>query len=192
MKSVSYELGDLFAVPLRGGGFGVAIVVRWLSDKRRGAKAVDVFGFGKLYEQHPSLREVAHLTIFDAVHHITCGDRAMSTGRWPRIGQLPRFRLEDWPVPPHCSGDRMDVPISEDEDGSENVSSLKYIAPHERHHFPQFIALGDSAYLEVMLDHIIRVDNADRRLRVTPESVRIWRRVLGDLIRDGIVKKATI
>lgn len=140
---IPYELGDLFAAPLRNGGLAVCIVVRWEAKKRRSLKGVDAFGFGTLYQTPPKLSDIARLTVFDAIHHVCCGDRAMSTEKWLRIGALAGFRLQNWPIPPHLTGDRMSVIVEEDEyqnwhrEYDNNV--VAWIKKHDRASEQQFM-----------------------------------------------------
>lgn len=89
-----YREGDLFAVPLDGGGYSVGLVAR---ANRKGV-IVGYFFDGR-FTQPPEAEQLAGLTPNDAGLVQAFGDLGLLHGDWPVIGQLPSWRREDWPLP---------------------------------------------------------------------------------------------
>src|SRR4051812_7304936 len=86
--------GDLFGVPLEGGGYGVGLVAR---SNQEGV--VVGYFFGERFLHTPDASELATLDLGDAVLVKTFGDLGLLRSEWPVIGQLPGWRREDWPMP---------------------------------------------------------------------------------------------
>ncbi len=92
--SVPYREGDLFAVPLDGGGYGVGLVARANRDG-----VVAGYFFGDRFAQPPDPDDLAAVGPKDAILIKSFGDLGLVRGEWPVIGQLPGWRREDWPMP---------------------------------------------------------------------------------------------
>ena len=86
-----YGEGDLFAVPLRDGGYGVGLAAR-----TRGDGIVVGYFFGRRFDAPPEAGEVDPA---DVVWIHSFGDLGLIEGEWPVIGRLPGWRREDWPMP---------------------------------------------------------------------------------------------
>lgn len=93
-QKVRYREGDVFAVPLRDGGYGVGVVAR-----SKGKGPVLGYFFGPRYDDVPDLDEVARLEAVDNVLVQKFGDLGLIRGKWPVIGSLPEWRREGWPMP---------------------------------------------------------------------------------------------
>jgi Immunity protein 26 len=93
-KRVRYQEGDVFAVPLRDGGYGVGVVARASSKG-------PVLGYflGPRRDDVPELSEVEDLEAVDNVLVQKFGDLGLIRGKWPLIGHLPGWRREQWPMP---------------------------------------------------------------------------------------------
>ncbi len=93
-QKLPYREGDVFAVPLRDGGYGIGIVARM-----DGKGAVLGYFFDRRYEAAPAAADVGRLTALDAVLIQIFGDVGLVRGTWPVIGQLRDWRREEWPMP---------------------------------------------------------------------------------------------
>ncbi|WP_309893697.1 Imm26 family immunity protein [Archangium sp.] len=87
------ELGDWFAAPLRTGGYGVGVVAR------KGRKGI-LFGyfFGPRSACVPGLVELQELRAVDAILVRQFGHLGLLERKWPVIGRLENWRMEDWPL----------------------------------------------------------------------------------------------
>jgi hypothetical protein len=94
MPTVNYHEGDLFAVPLREGGFALGLVAR---ANRDGV----LFGyfFGPKYDSLPSLDLVGTLRVDDAILIRMFGHLGLLRGEWPILGQVPGWCRSDWYIP---------------------------------------------------------------------------------------------
>ena len=91
---VKVHEGDLYAVPLRNGGYGFGVITR---TGRSGA----LFGyfFGPRQEKLPTLDNVRALRPEDAVSCELFGDLGIQNGEWPFIGRLDTWNRDEWPLP---------------------------------------------------------------------------------------------
>ena len=93
-KKISYANGDVFVIPLRGGGFGRGVVARM-----DGKGTVFGYFFG------PRLSSVKAASTFRlACEASVCcavfGDLGLLNGEWQVVGRLQDWQEEDWPLPP--------------------------------------------------------------------------------------------
>ena len=93
-KKLPYRPGDLFAVPLRCGGFAAGVAAR--AD---GRGTVLGYFFGPRRDDLPMPNDVGELRGEDSIEIAIFGDLGMIEGRWPVIGPLPGWKSENWPVP---------------------------------------------------------------------------------------------
>lgn len=89
-----YDEGDLFAVPLPGGGYAVGVVARM---DRKGVLLA--YFFGPRSERLPPLPHLGEVRALDAILVQRLGDVGLVDGDWPIIGHLPSWRREEWPMP---------------------------------------------------------------------------------------------
>lgn len=182
-----YRPGDLFALPLgEGGGYGVGLVARKAKSDRIGSATVFCYGFDLVFDRLPSLEEVRHLRVTDAIHVSTCLDRSLADGRWTILGPLAGFRPEDWPVPPHThlllKGDvrptemkRQRLIITEDvELNSVNIPNTDLIPAEEYQFLPVGRGAGGAFVMELELERAIRLRDPRQYIRITPEVLRVW------------------
>ena len=94
MSSARYREGDLFAVPLRDGGYGVGLAIRASSDG-----VVVGYFFRARFEEPPRPEEIGSLSRDEAVWVKAFGDLRLLDGAWPVLGPLPGWRREEWPMP---------------------------------------------------------------------------------------------
>jgi hypothetical protein len=96
-RKKNYQTGDWFGIPLRTKGFGLGLVAR---DKR--GQCLGYF-FGPLRLSMPSLVDCAGLTSADAEFVQRFSDYHIRVGYWPKLGMLPGWNKEDWPMPVFAS-----------------------------------------------------------------------------------------
>jgi len=94
-KSVVEKEGYLYAIPLRAGGFAIALVVRC----GRG-KATLISIFDRSFATIPRV-EVArpHLSPSRVIHELRTSPLSIRRGHWPELGQLDEYHRDDWPLP---------------------------------------------------------------------------------------------
>jgi Immunity protein 26 len=93
----NYQMGDWFAIPLRTKGFGLGLVAR----AKRG-RCLGYF-FGPLHLSLPSLRDCAGLTAKGAKFVERFSDYHIRVEYWPKLGVLPGWNKDDWPMPVFAS-----------------------------------------------------------------------------------------
>jgi hypothetical protein len=93
-RKLPYSEGDVFAVPLGDGGYGVGVVARM-----NGQGAVLGYFFGQRYDEPPELGDVGELSAVDNVLVQVFGDLGLIRGKWPVVGALPGWLREEWPMP---------------------------------------------------------------------------------------------
>jgi hypothetical protein len=121
-KTLPYEEGDVFGVPLEGDGWGLGLVARAAAN---GFVVLGYF-FGPRRDDLPSAEDLPTLKREDAALVDMFGDRGLVEGSWPVIGPLEGWRREDWPFPAFrwtdaVSGTVMRV-CYDDHDPSQQVS----------------------------------------------------------------------
>lgn len=177
-KQIVYKAGDLFAVPLRRGGFGVALVTHIKQGGGVGVGSVAVCGFDHLYDAVPDMQSLQSLSILDAIHFMTCGDKAMTTGRWPRFGTMSGFVQTEWPLPVSKSTDnRILVYVDEQALVDKNFVPEKIKSESELNYLPITIGLGDSAILEISLDMAIRDRHHLHYFKMSESALQAWSRI---------------
>lgn len=198
-KKTAYGLGDLFALPIwdKPGdrvhfyGWGVCLAVRWTADCPVGKRAVSFYGFNRVYPKPPLLDEVSDLRPTDAISILADMDRPVHWGRWPRVGALPGFQMRDWPAPPMLNETRVCFSVDENRWDTRNIPRKPYVGDDEDLLFPYLLGLGTGGSLEAVLAHAILYQTRIHYIHVTEEAMAAWRRVLGELVRDGHIKSAT-
>jgi hypothetical protein len=93
-QKLAYAEGDVFAVPLGGGGYAVGVVARM-----NGRGAVLGYFFEQRYELAPTLAGVGELDAVDNALIAIFGDLGLIRGKWPVLGRLPGWRRQEWPMP---------------------------------------------------------------------------------------------
>jgi hypothetical protein len=93
-KKLPYKPGDLFAVPLPCGGFGVGLVARM-----DGKGIVLGYFFGPRRDDLPRASDVGEPFARDSIEIAMFGHLGLIGGRWPIIGPLPNWNTASWPVP---------------------------------------------------------------------------------------------
>lgn len=181
--------GDLVAIPLECGGWGVALVARQFRLTSRPPHVISTYGFDRVFDRVPALSKVQSLSILDSVHQMTGSDLAAREGRWVRIGMLPNFAAENWPRWPEAATKRgvrsaspqeQVVHVHADDFWSTAAISNKnaFVSNEEYSLLPPVRGLGDARFLEVSLDKAIRSDAPYYRFRVTPKALEVWKRII--------------
>lgn len=95
MKRIKYTEGQWFAVPLRGGNFGIGIIVRGQYSTRGGLG----YFFGPEYAVNPTGKDTLNKKPENALLVCLFGDLGIISGEWPLILSGKPFLREEWPVP---------------------------------------------------------------------------------------------
>lgn len=197
VKTDGCKPGDFIAVPLRRGGWAIALVVRQAKlYSRRPPHQIVTYGFGTLFRELPTLVDALKLRITDAVCLDFSSDYQVWNGVWPCLGQLAGFSVHDWPLPPTAGtagsgshspkGEELVVHVAaDDRSGSEAVwdSAERFILHDEYCHLPHMKGLGDAVGLSSALDLAIHEHHPWHYCPVTEARLAVWKRVMDRIIR---------
>ncbi len=155
------DLGDLFAVPLKSGGYGIGVIARM--KKGRGAKSIVGYFFDLKLDNIPEpsdLSDIGH----SQVRYITqFGDLGLHEDRWPIIGPMPNWDQEDWPMPVFgkvmLDGVRAEK-VYYDPSNPEKWTNFEPCAIEEARALPQDGLAGARA-IETVLDKILNDPELD-------------------------------
>ena len=95
MKKLPYREGDVFAVPLRSGGYSVGVVAR---APKQGKVLLGYF-FREKFRSVLGSCEVPVLLPEHALKVVKFGDLSLMSGTWPIVGHLKNWNRDDWPMP---------------------------------------------------------------------------------------------
>lgn len=90
---MTHSEGDIFAVPLEQGGFGVGVIARM------GRNMILAYFLDIQLDSHDAWRSSARPRKEMAVWIAFVGDLKLSDGRWPLLGRVQPWKRSDWPVP---------------------------------------------------------------------------------------------
>lgn len=94
-KSIKYNEGQWFAIPLRDGDYALGIIVRGNYRTKGGLG----YFFGPRYDHVPSDEETWAKKSNEALLITQFGDLGIINGRWPIIQSTRPFLKEEWPIP---------------------------------------------------------------------------------------------
>lgn len=97
MGKTSYREGDVFAVPLEDGGYGIGLVAR-----ATGGWVLGYF-FDRIHVELPDL-DALLLERDSAIAVERFGDDGLLNGTWPILGRIPAWNREAWPMPWFVNG----------------------------------------------------------------------------------------
>jgi hypothetical protein len=95
MKKLPYKEGDIFAVPLKGGGYGWGVVAR----HSPGGKIVLGYFFGGPTTEVPQESAIPNLRPEDALLVVRFGDLSLYRGDWKIVGGVSPWNRQQWPIP---------------------------------------------------------------------------------------------
>lgn len=95
MAILFYE-GDVFAIPLRTGGYAVGVIARVSADNSGGLLG---YFFGKKFESMPSKDVIVSLRPLEAIRVLKFGDLFLQKKKWPIVGSIENWDRKDWPMP---------------------------------------------------------------------------------------------
>lgn len=94
MRKRKYHEGDVTAVPLTSGGFGVAVIARVAPQGK--------IAYGYLFKMR--LKDASEqsdplgLDPRNSVLQLRFGDLGIIKGEWPIIGRIPNWNRAEWPM----------------------------------------------------------------------------------------------
>jgi hypothetical protein len=178
--------GDVVAVPLPSGGFGVLVAARREPKHPRNGWTI-WFGLQARFDHPPELREIGDLVVTRAITIDRALDFSLAPCRWQRIGSIADFSSDAWPVLPVAFplGLRSDpIPSFEVEDFKD------WTKVNRESRSPRFAELAaESQQLRsyaspLSVEHSLdnRLCGRNDRLRdieadwsMTPERANLWR-----------------
>ncbi len=195
--------GNLLAIPLKRGGWGVVLVAHQHEFGGTPPETIVVYGFDRVFDHVPTFNEAAQFGILDTIHNYYGSDVLCRRGRWKSIGLKPGFRAEDWPRPPEAVLNKDPTTgrfTLRDSDPAEqrivvgaagyaasiNVPAAGLATPEEYMRLPPFRGLGCTDALEASLDLALRDHTPRDYFRVTEQALAAWRRVLARVKEQGL------
>jgi hypothetical protein len=94
-RAIGYREGDCFAVPLPDGGYALALVARAAPT---GGVLFGYF-FGPRFPTIPREIQLKGLAAEQAILKARFGDLGIFRGDWPKLGTIPAWRRDLWPMP---------------------------------------------------------------------------------------------
>jgi len=200
--------GDVYAVPLKRGGYGLILVARCLDVHLRENQNIFVYGFRHMYKTVPDAAVLDRINIFDAVYVMLSHDYTLRKKAYPYIGPLGSFDPTQWPVPPEIQISHMRSPLGstmrmcvDPEVQQVYVSEDKYfkgnlmpndglIDPKDEAHFPYATGLGLNDVLEDDLDKAIRDKSRLHTFLMNERTLELWASVIAEVKRRGLYPKA--
>lgn len=101
MKTLPYQEGTWFAVPLQHGGFALGVVAR----ATRYGKVILCYFFGPRRKTLPTLSDAESLRPENAAGVWRVGDLGLVNGSWPILGSYPSWNRLEWPMPDYVRRD---------------------------------------------------------------------------------------
>jgi hypothetical protein len=95
MTELPYREGDVFAIPLRNGGYSLGVVAR---SPKQGRVLLGYF-FGERFPSVPGSLDLPVLAPENALKIVKFGDLSLMSGKWPVVGRLQKWNRGDWPMP---------------------------------------------------------------------------------------------
>jgi hypothetical protein len=95
VKTVKYDEGQWFAVPLKSGGYGIGIIVRGRYRTKGGLG----YFFGPRYLNVPTCEDTYSKNKNNPILIGEFSDLGIIKGEWPLISNGKPFSRADWPVP---------------------------------------------------------------------------------------------
>ncbi len=182
----SVRAGHWLAMPLLGGGIGVALVVAREPGLVLFGDAL-LYGFPLIFEGCPRIEDLQDLAPEQACALLATSLSAVADGRWRLVGSQPNFKPADWPYPPPWFQTRQDqadgrISLSRSKGQSVAVAIPCEILDLDRQsgelvsvmHSAGSVEVALGSYARAVAGHPLR----DRQLqaRVTPERIVAWRR----------------
>jgi hypothetical protein len=95
MRKLNYEEGDVFAVPLRTGGFALGLVARM----PKSGKVLFGYFWGPARTALPEPKDLPELHPRDALFGKMFSDLGLIKKEWPILTSLPGWKRAHWPMP---------------------------------------------------------------------------------------------
>lgn len=95
-----YQEGDAYGFPLSGGGFGVAVLMRFSGGPSAlGNRFCVVALIRKRFSSMPNLESLHGYGLLDVCQCSMFWDRRFVDGTFVRLGTMPGYSRETWPLP---------------------------------------------------------------------------------------------
>jgi hypothetical protein len=154
-QEIPYHEGDLFAVPMRDGGYAIGLVARM-----NGEGPVLGYFFGGRYDHVPDAAELRGHSTDEAIFAKIFGDLGLIRGAWPVAGRLPGWRRDDWPMPAFGRREPLTGRCFRVEYADDDPASLQGempISPEELEHLPED-GLAGVGFIETPLSWLLSGD----------------------------------
>ena len=153
-----YNEGDVFAVPLRDGGYAPGVIAR--AD---GKGVVVGYFFAKRFQSVPPISALGDLSPLDHVLVQRFGDIGLIQGTWPRLGALPEWRRESWPIPAFGRHDKLTDSYVRVEYADNDPNSRPREVPISEEQFEQLAndGLAGFQFVEDRLTRLLSAGDSD-------------------------------
>jgi len=98
-KLIPFHEGDVIAIPLPKGGYGLGVVSAVPKTRRSLLWISFVWWFGPKWDHVPTIDEVPALKAEDKCLFGLVVMKYVHTGKWPVVGRLPGYNPSQWPMP---------------------------------------------------------------------------------------------
>lgn len=185
-KYLQYSPGDIVAVPMQRGGWGIALIARKPISQKCGDAGIWCIGFDRVYDTPPQPDCYEGLTILDAAVFQVCGDLNIAERIWPIIGSIPSYDPQQWPLPPTTfvfwrdvrhpiPPDRQRIIITEDVELRDiNIKNNGFVPPDKYHLLPCGAGLGGRDMLSYALALAVKDRHQHYYFKPTPEALAVW------------------
>ncbi len=96
MRTLPYNIGDVFAVPLRGReGYALGVIAR----AAKGGRILLGYFYDRYFLNLPDAEHAAALLPHDAVLTARFGDLGLFNGEWRVLSHISNWDERQWPVP---------------------------------------------------------------------------------------------
>jgi hypothetical protein len=148
MKKLPYREGDIFALPLRNGGYSLGVIAR---SPKRGIILLGYF-FPNVYPMVPKPDQIPKLRPQNAIEILIFGDLSLINGEWKIITNIDNFKRDEWPMPKflrreELTGRSLLITYADDNPGKKVAQE---ICSPETTGYPADILCG-AGYVEIVL-----------------------------------------
>jgi len=183
-----YQEGDAYGFPLSGGGFGVAVLMRFSGGPSALGNRLCVLAL--LRERFSSMPDLASLNSYGLLDVCQCSmfdDKRLVDGTWTRLGTMPGYSRETWPLPlwkftllRHVI--ELDSPYLE---AWPPVAHLDSLSVKEQSSLLLHMGCGHWDGPPTHLELVLANPNHIQAHTITPEKIQTWERIRARLRAQG-------
>jgi len=183
-----YQEGDAYGFPLSGGGFGVAVVMRFSGGPSALGNRFCVLAL--LRKRFLSMPDLASLNGYGLLDVCQCSmfwDKRLVDGTFVRLGTMPGYSRESWPLPIWVSNITGHVVELDSEYLEQSPPLVPWgtLPDVESHHLLLHMGCGHWDGPPSFLELILTNPNHIQAHTITPEKIETWKRIRERLRAQG-------